>query len=85
MAEILRPYTLYVALYLGVALTGGAVVHAPLDPARYLLIGAIGVLIFIVASVADARHRHAGGWKAPAAASAATSGGAWCCPSASGC
>ena len=65
MAEILRSYTLYVALYLGVALTGGAVVHAPLDPVRYLLIGGIGVLIFIVASVADARRRHLAGLEGP--------------------
>ena len=40
-------------------------VHAPLDPVRYLLIGGIGVLIFIVASVADARHRHAAGLEGP--------------------
>jgi hypothetical protein len=65
MAEILRPYTLYDALYLGVALTGGSIVHLPLDPARYLLIGGIGVLVFIVASVADARHRHAAGLEGP--------------------
>ena len=40
-------------------------VHAPLDPVRYLLIGGIGVLIFIVASVADARHRHLAGLEGP--------------------
>ena len=65
MAEILRPYALYVSLYLGVALTGGSIVHLPLDPARYVLIGAIGVVIFILASVADARHRHAAGLEGP--------------------
>ena len=59
MAEVLYPYVLYVALYLGVALTGGSVVHLPLDPGRYLLIGAVGVVIFIVASGLDARRRHA--------------------------
>src|SRR3712207_6748791 len=65
MAEVLRPYALYVALYLGVALTGGSIVHLPLDPVRYLLIGGIGVLVFIGASVADARHRHAAGLEGP--------------------
>jgi hypothetical protein len=65
MAEVLRPYTLYVALYLGVALTGGSIVHLPLDPARYVLIGGIGVVVFIGASVADARHRHAAGLEGP--------------------
>ena len=41
------------------ALTGGSVVHLPLDPGRYLLIGAVGVVVFIAASAADARRRHA--------------------------
>src|SRR3712207_8716140 len=59
MLRILTPYALYVALYLGVALTGGSVVHLPLAPGRYLLIGAVGVLVFIAASAADARRRPA--------------------------
>src|SRR5215213_11252081 len=65
MRQVLPPYVLYVALYLGVALTGGSVVHLPLDPPRYLLIGGIGVLVFIAASVADARRRHAAGLEGP--------------------
>ena len=65
MARILRPYVLYVALHFGVALTGGSIVHLPLDPARYLLIGAVGIVVFIAASVADARHRHAAGLEGP--------------------
>ena len=59
MRQILPPYVLYVALYLGVALTGGSVVHLPLDPGRYLLLGAVGVVVFIAASALDARRRHA--------------------------
>jgi hypothetical protein len=65
MRHVLSSYVLYVALYLGVALAGGAVVHLPLDPARYLLLGAVGVLVFILASVADARRRHAAGLEGP--------------------
>jgi hypothetical protein len=61
MRDLLKPYVLYVALYLGVALTGGSVVHLPLDPWRYAVIGLVGVVIFIVASVADARRRHVAG------------------------
>ena len=57
MTTVLPPYLLYVALYLGVALTGGSVVHMPLDPKRSVLIGVIGVIIFIVASAIDARRR----------------------------
>ena len=41
------------------ALTGGSVVHLPLDPGRYVLIGAVGVAIFIAASALDARRRQA--------------------------
>ena len=59
MSSILLPYVHYVALYLGVALTGGSVVHLPLAPGRYVLIGLVGVAVFIAASVADARRRHA--------------------------
>ena len=65
MADILRPYATYVALYLGVALAGGSIVHLPLDPARYLLLGVVGVVVFIAASVADARRRHAAGLEGP--------------------
>lgn len=65
MSHVLAPYVLYVALYLGVALTGGSVVHLPLDPGRYLLIGAAGVAVFIAASVADARRRHSAGLEGP--------------------
>ena len=96
MLNLLKPYVLYVALYLGVALTGGSVVHLPLNPPRYLLIGAIGVLVFIVASVADARPLQArrmpppgGGmrraWRGRAADSADMSAGACCCLSGSAC
>ena len=65
MADILRPYATYVALYLGVALAGGSIVHLPLDPARYLLLGVVGLVVFIAASVADARRRHAAGLEGP--------------------
>ena len=58
MRQVVPPYILYVALYLGVALAGGSVVHLPLDPGRYLLIGTIGVVVFIAASAIDARRRH---------------------------
>ena len=65
MRHVLSPFVLYVALYLGVALAGGAVVHLPLDPVRYLLLGGVGVFVFILASVADARRRHAAGLEGP--------------------
>jgi hypothetical protein len=65
MLEVPKPYVLLVALYLGFALTAGSVVHLPLDPPRCLLIDGVGVLIFIIASVADARRSHAAGLEGP--------------------
>ena len=69
MCEVLPPYVLYVALYLGVALTGGSVMHLPLDPGRYVLIGVVGVLVFIAALTVAARRRHTASARARQAAS----------------
>jgi hypothetical protein len=65
MLDLLKPYLLYLALYLGVALTGGSVVHLPMAPVRYAIIGLIGMAMFILASLADARRRHAAGLEGP--------------------
>ena len=54
-------YGKYVALFVGAGLISGAVVHYPLDPGRYLLIGAAGALLFAGASaVHEARERMTG-------------------------
>lgn len=52
----------YVALFVGAGLISGSVVHYPLDPGRYLLIGAVGAVMFAAASaVHEARANLAGG------------------------
>lgn len=43
-------YGKYVGLFVGAGLISGAVVHYPLDPRRYLLIGGAGAALFMTAS-----------------------------------
>lgn len=44
-------YLGYVGYYVGAGLISGAVVHHPMDPTRYTMISAVGVLVFLVATV----------------------------------
>ncbi|MCP3820239.1 hypothetical protein NLX86_19680 [Streptomyces sp. A3M-1-3] len=44
-------YLGYVGYYVGAGLISGAVVHHPMDPARYSMIAGSGVLVFLVATV----------------------------------
>ena len=51
-------YAEYVALFVGAGLISGAVVHFPLAPARYAVIGGFGAVLFAAASVlADRQSR----------------------------
>jgi hypothetical protein len=49
--EVLGAYGKYVAMFVGAGLISGSLVHFPLDPTRYALIGACGSILFTVASV----------------------------------
>lgn len=56
--EVLASYGKYVAMFIGAGLVSGSVVHFPLAPFRYLLIGAAGAVSFALASVfGDLRSR----------------------------
>ncbi|MFI6012168.1 hypothetical protein ACIBAG_25705 [Streptomyces sp. NPDC051243] len=46
-------YIGYVLYFVGAGLISGAVVHHPLDPARYTKIAIIGVLVFMVATLVN--------------------------------
>ncbi|MDT9691876.1 hypothetical protein Q5762_26795 [Streptomyces sp. P9(2023)] len=46
-------YIGYVLYFVGAGLISGAVVHHPLDPARYTMVGIIGVLVFLAATVVN--------------------------------
>ncbi|WP_328971444.1 hypothetical protein [Streptomyces sp. NBC_00239] len=48
---LLARYVGYVGYFVGAGLISGAVVHHPLDPARYTLIAIYGVLVFLGATV----------------------------------
>jgi len=51
--DITFPWLAYAGLFLGVAFLSGAIVHLPWDPVRYGLIGCIGALLFVLATLYD--------------------------------
>ncbi len=51
ISGLFSQYGKYVALFVGAGLISGSVVHFPLAPARYAIIGAVGALVFAIASV----------------------------------
>lgn len=54
-------YVKYVGLFVGAGLISGSIVHYPLDKSRYLIIGAIGAVLFALASTfGDARAKSGG-------------------------
>ncbi len=55
MLAALALYLQYIALYLGVVLLGGSIVHMPADPARYTILALIGIGIFLAASFNEVR------------------------------
>lgn len=46
-------YIGYVLYFVGAGLISGAVVHHPLDPARYTVVGVIGVFVFLLATLVN--------------------------------
>ena len=52
-STILSPYLAYVGFFLGIGLVSGSVVHFPGNPIRYAIIGSIGILLFVIASLVD--------------------------------
>lgn len=57
----LRPFFQYLSLYLSIALIGGAIVHMPINPVRFGMIGLIGLSLFVVASFFEAKRKAAAG------------------------
>ena len=51
LSEVVAQYGQYVALFVGAGLVSGSVVHFPLAPVRYAIIGAVGGAIFAAASI----------------------------------
>ncbi|MFI5682079.1 hypothetical protein [Streptomyces cellulosae] len=48
---LLGSYLGYAATFVGAGLISGAIVHHPLDPARYTLIAVVGAGVFLFATV----------------------------------
>jgi hypothetical protein len=55
LADVIARYGQYVALFVGAGLISGSVVHFPLAPMRYAVIGGVGAAIFAIASVIGER------------------------------
>jgi hypothetical protein len=54
---LISPYLQYITLYLGIALIGGAIVHMPVDPFRFGMLGVVGFLLFVMASYIEGRKK----------------------------
>lgn len=56
VGQVTEAYGTYIALFVGAGLLSGSIVHFPLDPARYTIIGAVGGALFAAASaIGDVR------------------------------
>lgn len=52
-SRLLASYARYLALFVGAGLMAGAVVHFPLAPGRYAVMGVAGAVVFAVGSVGE--------------------------------
>lgn len=48
--KVTLPYSVYLMYFLGIGFLGGAIVHFPVNPNLYGAIGAVGAIIFTIAS-----------------------------------
>ncbi|MFG2820994.1 hypothetical protein ACGFX4_16400 [Kitasatospora sp. NPDC048365] len=55
--SLIGRYLGYIGYFVGTGLLSGAIVHHPLDPARYTLIGAAGAALFLTAAIAAERRQ----------------------------
>lgn len=50
LRDILIQFLVYVSLFIGTGFLSGSIVHFQIDPSRFLILGIIGAVIFVVAS-----------------------------------
>ncbi|WP_431682191.1 hypothetical protein [Kitasatospora sp. KL5] len=55
--SLIGRYLGYIGYFVGTGLLSGAIVHHPLDPARYTLIGAAGAALFLTAAIAAEKRQ----------------------------
>jgi len=53
--KVTLPYLIYLMYFLGVGFLGGAIVHFPVNPGLYGMIGVVGAIIFTFASTLNER------------------------------
>lgn len=57
----LSSFAYYLSLYLSIALIGGSIVHMPINPVRFSIIGVIGLAMFAVASYVEVQRKRKSG------------------------
>jgi len=50
LKNVLASYIVYISLFIGTGFLSGSIVHYPISPTRYLIIGSLGAIIFTLAS-----------------------------------
>ena len=51
--RVLRPYLIYVLLFVGAGMVSGGVVHYPLNESFYGILAALGGIVFVIGSLAN--------------------------------
>lgn len=54
--KILLPYLVYIGLFIGTGFLSGSIVHFPMNPMRFSIIGLIGAFIFTLSSTINEKH-----------------------------
>lgn len=53
LREILIQFLIYVSLFIGTGFLSGSIVHFPLNPVRFSVLGILGAVIFVIASTVN--------------------------------
>lgn len=54
--KLFLPYLVYIGLFIGTGFLSGSIVHYPMNPARFTVIGIIGALIFTTSSTINEKY-----------------------------
>lgn len=53
LKHVVPNYAVYMGLFIGTGFLSGSIVHFPMDPLRYFIIGLIGTIVFVVSSTVN--------------------------------
>lgn len=54
--KLFLPYLVYIGLFIGTGFLSGSIVHFPMNPARFSMIGIIGAFIFTLSSTINEKY-----------------------------